>query len=136
MVHKSKSLSEPRTLAWITRTSATQRLAFAGAVVLPLGLVLMIGRPVVEAALTGCCVMVTINLLLAWRCIARADPSATQTSIARFDQSSAATLATVIVSVVISMVAIGLVLATSKALPLPLRISHIALAIAMIANVG
>jgi uncharacterized membrane protein len=133
MVQKSKSFSDPLTLGWIKQTSAAQRLAFAGGVGLPCALALMIWRPVAEAALIGWCLMVTINLLLAWRCIAQANPQETQTSVARFDQSSAATLATVIVSVVISMVAIGLLLVTSKASPLPVRIFHVALAVASIA---
>ena len=93
----------------------------------------MIWRPVVEAALTGWCVMVMINLILAWRCIAHANPDTTQTSVESFDQSSVVTLATVVVSIVISLVAIGFLLVTSKALPWPDRIAHIALAVTTIA---
>ncbi len=133
MVQKSKPKSEPPTLASIEQTSAAQRLAFAGAVGVPVSLALMIWRPIVEAALIGWSVMVTINLLLAWRCIARANPQETQTSVARFDQSSAVMLATVIVSVVISVAAIGLLLVTSKTQSLPVRVSHIVLAVTTIA---
>lgn len=133
MVKKNKPSREPPPLTWIKRTSAAQRLAFAAIVGIPLALVLTIWRPVVEAALTGWCVLVTINLILAWRCIAHANPHETQTSVARFDQSSAVTLATAVVSIVISLVAIGFLLFTSKALPLPDRIAHIALAVTTIA---
>ena len=117
---------------WVERTSAAQRLAFAALVGIPLALVLMIWRPLVEAALTGWCAMVAINLLLAWRCIAHANPSETRASVSRFDQSSAVTLATVVISIAISLVAIGYLLVTSRALPLPDRIAHIALAVTTI----
>ena len=120
-------------LSWIERTSAAQRLAFAAVIAIPLSAALMIWRPVVEAALTGWCVMVMVNLMLAWRCIARANPDTTQTSVEKFDQSSLVTLATVVVSIVISLAAIGFLLVTSKALPLADRIAHIALAVATIA---
>lgn len=120
-------------LNWIERTSAAQRLALAAVVAIPLAAALMIWRPVVEAALTGWCVMVIINLMLAWRCISHANADATQTSVALFDQSSAVTLATVVISIVISLVAIGFLLVTSKALLLPDRIVHIGLAVATIA---
>ena len=133
MVTNDNSLTAQPTLSWIKRTSAAQRLAFAAVIAIPLAAVLMIWRPIVEAALTGWCVMVTINLLLAWRCIAHANPRETQSSVARFDQSSAVTLATVIISVVISLVAIGFLLVTSKALPLSDRVAHIALAVTTIA---
>ena len=133
MAKTDKPLTVQPTLNWIERTSAAERLAFAAVIAIPLAAALMIWRPVVEAALTGWCVMVTINLLLAWRCIAHANSETTQTSVALFDQSSAVTLATVVVSIVISLVAIGFLLITSKALPLPDRIAHIALAVATIA---
>jgi len=133
MVKTDQALTAQRPLKWIERTSAAQRLAFAAVVAIPLAAALTIWRPIVEAALTGWCAMVTINLMLAWRCIVHADPDKTQTSVALFDQSSAVTLATVVVSVVISLVAIGFLLVTSKALPLPDRIAHIALAVTTIA---
>ena len=132
MVKIEKPLTARPPVNWVERTSAAQRLAFAALVGIPLALVLMIWRPMVEAALTGWCVLVAINLLLAWRCIAHANPHETQASVSRFDQSSAVTLATVIISVVISLVAIGFLLVTAKALPLQDRIAHIALAVTTI----
>ena len=133
MVTTDQALTAQPPLKWIERTSAAQRLAFAAVVAIPLAAALMIWRPVVEAALTGWCAMVMINLILAWHCIAHGNPDTTQTSVALFDQSSGVTLATIVVSIVISLVAIGYLLVTSKALPLPDRIAHIVLAVATIA---
>ena len=76
--------------------------------------------------------MTALNLLLAWLCIRHANPRETETSVSKQDQSSAVMLATVVISVVISVAAIGYLLAASKSEAMSARLGNIVLAITAI----
>ena len=117
----------------IRHSSAAKRLAVSAFVGLPLVGVLSIWRPVIESALMGWCAFATINLLLAWLCVHRANPRETQTSVAEQDQSSAVMLVTIVASAAISLVAIAFLLSTSKEQPFSARLAHMLLAVTTIA---
>ena len=119
-------------MAWYRRTSATKRLSIAACIGFIFAGLWSIWRPIIEAGLVGWCVLCAVNLLLAWACIHRSNPRETEASVAAQDQSSALVLVTVVISASISVVAIGYLLATSKALPLSGRLVGILLAIATI----
>ncbi len=125
-------MSNSQATNWVLRSSAAKRMIAGALTGVPTAVALSTLRPVIESALMGWCVFAGINLTLAWLCIRHANPHETQTSVASYDQSSAVMLATVVVSAAISIVAIAFLLATSRELPITIRVAHILLAVATI----
>ena len=126
-------MNRTKTTLSVLHTSAARRMAISVCVAMPLALAWAAVRPAIESALVGWCIFAGTNLLLGWLCIRHANPHETQTSVASYDQSSAAMLTTVIVGAAISVAAIAYLLATSKDSSLVVRVSHILLSVTSIA---